>query len=887
MTDLLRAARRALIAALLVASGLVAMPVPQAAAAPATPTTVPALTGWSPAAGRYEPGSRVLVDAGQPSVHDDAETFLADAFALTGRRLTLVRSTADPRPGDIVVRLDPARSDLGAEGYAMTVGATVRITARTDAGAFYGTRTLLQLLRSPTVPAGSVVDVPQYGERGAGVCACMIHVSTAWFERLIKDAAYLKLNQLWVELKVKSTAHPEANEWGYYTPDQIARLQRLARKYHVTLVPEVNSPGHIGTWIRNRPDLQLTDDAGAKQVERLDITKPAAFEFLTDIIDEYLEVFDTPYWHMGADEYMLGSDYAKYPQMLAYAREKFGPDAVPEDAFVDFINRINSYVRAKGKTLRIWNDGITSRATVPLARDIVVEHWLGGGVKPSTLLGEGRRVMNAAYSLYNVRGGFKMNPARLYAEGWTPRVFEGETVATSNGITGAKITLWPDNGSGNTENEIEAEVRMPLRFVAQATWGSTSTPDPSYAGFEARAAAVGRAPGFENVDRTPVAAGNYTLTRGGRFLGPANLDDGATLGSGGFSAWRLGPTADGYYTLTNLTSGRCAEARLGTRYLNTPLEPGAPITLHACKPDNRLQRWQLALADGAVTLTNAVTRMVAVVDGSGKLVQQVPDRFRPTPFELTRAVGASAAVSVDDAGAMTLTATVANTTSRQLSGIRVRPILPSGWTAAPGDASVPSLGAGASWSAGFAVTPTGTGDVSALGVEVTWSSAGTAFRTQAWTPYSLPPTVGNLALNKPASQASTAYDGVAARAVDGNTDGRWGSGSVTHSEESITEPWWQVDLGSTTAVGSVELFNRTDCCSDRLTDPVILLSDAPLPADLDDALATPGVTVHQVSGAVGESTKVRLSGAAGRYLRVQLPGTGRTLSLAEVVVRAP
>ena len=198
------------------------------------------------------------------------------------------------------------------------------------------------------------------------MCACLINVSTAWFERLVKDAAYLKLNQLWVELKVKSDTHPESVEWGYYTKPQIAALQRLADQYHVTIVPEVNSPGHIEPWIRNRPDLQLTDSAGQKQVSRLDITKPEAFEFLTDIIDENLSVFRTPYWHMGADEYMLGSDYARYPQLLAYAREKFGPNAVPQDAFVDFINRINAHVKAKGKTLRIWNDGITAAATVPL-----------------------------------------------------------------------------------------------------------------------------------------------------------------------------------------------------------------------------------------------------------------------------------------------------------------------------------------------------------------------------------------------------------------------------------------------------------------------------------------------------------------------------------------
>jgi len=147
-----------------------------------------------------------------------------------------------------------------------------------------------------------------------------------------------------------------------------------------------------------------------------------------------------------------------------------------------------------------------------------------------------------------------------------------------------------------------------------------------------------------------------------------------------------------------------------------------------------------------------------------------------------------------------------------------------------------------------------------------------------------PPTIpGDLAEGKKATQSSTAWGGTPDRAVDGNTSGRWGDGSITHTEENVSQPWWQVDLGETTEIGSVELFNRTDCCSERLTDPVILLSDAPLPHDLDEALATPGVVSVRVDGTVGESVRVPISGHK-RYVRVQLPDTG-TLALAEVVVR--
>ncbi|MFO0577560.1 MAG: discoidin domain-containing protein [Polyangia bacterium] len=75
----------------------------------------------------------------------------------------------------------------------------------------------------------------------------------------------------------------------------------------------------------------------------------------------------------------------------------------------------------------------------------------------------------------------------------------------------------------------------------------------------------------------------------------------------------------------------------------------------------------------------------------------------------------------------------------------------------------------------------------------------------------------NLAKGMPTSQSSTAYGGEAARAVDGNTDGAYGSGSVTHTDLQY-KPWWWVGLGSAQPVSWVVLHNRTDCCAERLSN---------------------------------------------------------------------
>ena len=83
----------------------------------------------------------------------------------------------------------------------------------------------------------------------------------------------------------------------------------------------------------------------------------------------------------------------------------------------------------------------------------------------------------------------------------------------------------------------------------------------------------------------------------------------------------------------------------------------------------------------------------------------------------------------------------------------------------------------------------------------------------------------NLAYGKPATQSSTGFGGDAGRAVDGNTDGNFGHGSVSHTAVDGPAQWWQVDLESVHSVGQVVLFNRTDCCAAKLHDFTVRVSN--------------------------------------------------------------
>jgi hypothetical protein len=148
------------------------------------------------------------------------------------------------------------------------------------------------------------------------------------------------------------------------------------------------------------------------------------------------------------------------------------------------------------------------------------------------------------------------------------------------------------------------------------------------------------------------------------------------------------------------------------------------------------------------------------------------------------------------------------------------------------------------------------------------------------------PIISNLALGKTSTQSSTlqgAPTAVASAANDGNTDGNFFDGSVTATNLEFN-PWWQVDLGVSAAIGSINIWNRTDCCGSRLNDYWVFVSDTPfLPTDTPATLQfRPGTfSSHQVNAPNPMSIIAPV--AQGRYVRVQLTGANY-LSLAEVQV---
>jgi YD repeat-containing protein len=144
-----------------------------------------------------------------------------------------------------------------------------------------------------------------------------------------------------------------------------------------------------------------------------------------------------------------------------------------------------------------------------------------------------------------------------------------------------------------------------------------------------------------------------------------------------------------------------------------------------------------------------------------------------------------------------------------------------------------------------------------------------------------------LASGRPATQSSTyswSPSPTASKAVDGNTDGNFADGSVSHTNNDANA-WWQVDLGAPVAIRNVNIYNRTDCCGDRLSDYWVFISNTPFlstdtPATLQYRAGT--WSSHQTT-APSPMSIIAAGGFQGQYVRVQLSGTNY-LALAEVQV---
>ncbi|MCD2499557.1 family 20 glycosylhydrolase [Microbacterium nymphoidis] len=551
------------------------------------PVTIPAVQSFQPAGGSWT-GSveRVIVSAGDAdAITDEADLGAANLMELgvapevtlmSGDESDLTANRVFVKLGEVAIA-DSAPENaraLADQAYSIDITAAgITITAGGEAGVLYAFNTLGQALRSASagadLPLGQVVNWTDMRFRALQVDSGRRYYSIDWLKSQIKDLAFTNMNTMVLRVKdgqglrVESDVFPELvdhlPDGGSWTKAEIADLVAFAQRFHVTIIPEFDMPAHatLDAQVYTEPGYMLGGEA--YNYGRSDVR-----ERLAAVAVELGRTFDTPYVHIGGDEFMSLDEHT---ELATWAQEETGdPTANTRDSYVLFLNGVNQALKADGRQTMVWNDQLNGRnKAVSLDPDITVIYWaeIYGSLTAEDLLAEGRTLVGSSSDLYHdlwptmsradltsgdTRNGSVINrPLPEYAwknyadpytfsGGWGPPAQAPEELRAN--VAGQFFPIW-DDAHGWAPEHVLTQTLMPrLRLFAQTVWNSPQQV-PSFAAFDPYLRFYAHAPFFEDEQQ-------WSVPRTGRWsLAVASLPDaGSTVHPGDELTWTVSATAE-------------------------------------------------------------------------------------------------------------------------------------------------------------------------------------------------------------------------------------------------------------------------------------------------------------------------------------------------------
>jgi hexosaminidase len=397
------------------------------AAAPAQEPAAPAIIP-QPATLVREDGTFTLTR--QTTIFaDGASRPTADMLAerlrrVTGYPLKVRKDSGDTTPaGDIRLTTKNAKSSLGHEGYELTAEDAIVIRAPESAGVFYGMQTLLQLLppqvfaAAPSegvtwsVPRVRIEDQPRFSWRGMMLDTGRHFFKVADVKTMLDAMALHKLNvfhwhltddQGWrIEIK-KYPKLTQIGAWrdssppygdrrgsdgkrygGFYTQKDIKDVVAYAAARHITVVPEIEMPGHASAAIASYPELGNSDVPGyAPHVMTTwgvhpytFAPKEETFKFLENVLTEVCKLFPSTIIHIGGDE----APKTQW-QQSAFAQQVMRREGLKDEQELQswFISHIEKFLASKGRRIIGWDEiqegGLPKTATMMVWRDAKWAH---------------------------------------------------------------------------------------------------------------------------------------------------------------------------------------------------------------------------------------------------------------------------------------------------------------------------------------------------------------------------------------------------------------------------------------------------------------------------------------------------------------------------------
>lgn len=418
------------------------------------------------------------------------------------------------------------------EGYQLTITPKqIEIRAKTDQGAFYAVQSLRQLLpvdlengtfymENITIPCVTITDSPQFKHRGMHLDVGRHFFSVDFIKKYIDALAMLKMNTFHWHLtedqgwRIEIKKYPKLQEvaafreqtligsynadpqqfdgkryGGFYTQEEIKDVVAYAQNRHVTIIPEIEMPGHAQAAISAYPELGCTGEQ-IKVAETWGVfdhifcSKDETFEFLENVLDEVLELFPSKYIHIGGDE-APKTHWENCPNCQQRIKEEGLKDEHELQNY--FITRIEKYLNGKGRQIIGWDEilegGLAPNATVMSWRgtqgaiEAAKQHHNVIMTPTSHCYFDYKQSDNEDEPLAN-SGGF-LPLEKVYSFNPIP---EELTEEESQYVLGAQGNVWTEY----IPNEKQVEYMVFPRILAMSEVLWTPTNNKNYADFIAR-----------------------------------------------------------------------------------------------------------------------------------------------------------------------------------------------------------------------------------------------------------------------------------------------------------------------------------------------------------------------------------------------------------------
>lgn len=408
----------------------------------------------------------------------------------------------------IVLRRDTA-AGIPAEGYRIDISARrAQLSAGDDAGLFYGLQTLLQLAdERGNLPCVSIEDHPRYRYRGLHLDVCRHFFPVRFIKHYLDWMASCKLNTFHWHLtddqgwRIEIKRYPRLTEvgaWrsksqigsyeekpatfefgrygGFYTQDEIREVVAYAAERHITVIPEIEMPGHSLAALTAYPWLGCVNNPESYEIAGwicgpgnvLCPGKESTFEFLENVLDEVLALFPTKLIHIGGDECQR-TRWEACPDCQARIAAEGLHDETQLQSYLT--HRIDSYLASKGRQLIGWDEIMEGG----LSPEAVVMSWRGtqGGIAAAR---EHHHVVMTPgqYLYFDKRGtdspdepvslNLSLPLEKIY--GYDPA--EGLSEEEQQYLLGVQANLWTEFVA--TEKRVEYQLLPRIYALSEIAW---------------------------------------------------------------------------------------------------------------------------------------------------------------------------------------------------------------------------------------------------------------------------------------------------------------------------------------------------------------------------------------------------------------------------------